>query len=180
MLAGAAFNWWTDVIVPLSASLIGGAFAILGGLWGAKRAVKYQGEQAGRIARRVRRDEREEEALLHLDAVLAGMEAEATNLIRGAGPTDSQFASDWVSHLNTYLSAFNREYEAMRHRIHDVRARLALAAFIPEEMTNRIQQAQERRRQTNDPSEAVKITRGLHRETQELRKAIFDAMARMS
>ena len=63
-------NWWTDVAVPLSAALIGGGFALIGGWLGAKWAAKEQGKYARQIDAGRRRDRLESEAILGLDEIL--------------------------------------------------------------------------------------------------------------
>jgi hypothetical protein len=65
-----SFNWWTDVAVPLGAALVGGAAAILGGL----RAARYESRQTRSLAIELRAQEREEEGLLQLGAILGDIE----------------------------------------------------------------------------------------------------------
>jgi hypothetical protein len=45
-----SFNWWTDVIVPFGAALIGGGFAILGGLL----AARYEASRTKDLALQLR------------------------------------------------------------------------------------------------------------------------------
>jgi hypothetical protein len=167
---------WPDVLVPFGSALVGGAFALLGARWGARWAARYQDEGAGKIARRVRRDEREEEALLLLDEHLNRLEIQAEAMLMQADANPGQFASNFNSNLSEHLYAIHNGWSELRLRLYDVRVRLALAAFLPRDWAYELDAAAERRKQSNDATEAVEFTRNLLAEVQDLRTSIREAL----
>ena len=140
-------NWWAYVFVPLGSVLIGGAFAILGGYLAARWAARYQNEQAERIAHRIRRDEREEAALIEIDAGLHRLEEEIDNLLRGTEDLPGQLDTDLTGHLSEHLSSFNREWTRLALRISDVGAGHVLSTFPATGRADELANIQERRRQ---------------------------------
>jgi hypothetical protein len=171
---------WTDVAVPLVAALIGGGFALLGARWGARRAARYQGEQAGRIARELRRAEREEDALLVLDAALAELDAEGDDLLRRADASPDEFSSEETRKLAGHLLTFYGEWNRLRRRVHGPGTRQLLSDFDPLTRAYKVEEVQERRKQSNDLRETKEMTRELLRDGRELREAIRDALGRLS
>jgi hypothetical protein len=81
-------------------TVIGAAAAIVGGLG----AALYQTNRADNVARRIRHDERREQALLELDALASGLQARLDGLYRqvvehGQGPWQYQEALNVVTEL---------------------------------------------------------------------------------
>lgn len=171
---------WTDVAVPIVAALIGGVIALLGARWGARRAARYQDDQAGRIARQVRRDEREEDALLVLDGALAELEADADDLVRRADTAPATFSSEENRKLAGHLLTLHGEWNRLKRRVQSPEARQALSDFDPLTRAYKVEEVQERRKQSNDLSETQEMTRELLRDSRELREAIRDALGLLS
>lgn len=170
----------TDLAVPLVAALIGGGLALLGARWGARRATRYQDEHAGRIARQLRRDEREEDALLLLDGALAELEAEADDLLRRIDSTPDTFSSEGNRKVAGHLLTFYGEWNRLRRRVRSPEAREALSDFDPLTLAYKVEEVQERRKQSHDLTETQEMTRDLLRDSRELRATIQDALGRLS
>jgi hypothetical protein len=171
---------WTDVAVPLVAALLGGVLVLVGARWGARRAASYQEEQAGRIARGLRRDEREEDALLVLDAALADLEADADDLARRAHTAPGTVSSEEPRKLARHLLTIYGECNRLRPRIHSPEARDSLSAFDSLTLAHEVEEVQTRRAQSDDLTATRDLAGKLLRETRELRATIQDALARLA
>ncbi len=171
---------WIVVAAPLVAALIGGLLALVGARWGARRAARYQEGQAGHIARRLRRDEREEDALLVLDAGLAELEAEADDLPRRADASTDPSSSVGSRKLAGHLLTFYGEWNRLRRRVHSPEVREALSAFDSLTLAYELEEIQARRTQSNDLTETREKARELLQTSRELRATIQDALGRLS
>jgi hypothetical protein len=173
---GAGVNVWTDVLVPLGSALLGGALAILGGYLAARWAASYQNEQAERIAHRIRRDEREETALIEIDAVLHHLEEEIDNLLRGTEDLPGQLDTDLTGHLSERLYSFNREWTRLARRISDIGAGHVLSTFPATGRADELGEIQERRRASRDSSEAIEWLNKLREQVLGMREQISDTI----
>ena len=171
---------WTDVAVPLVAALLGGVLALVGARWGARRAARYQEDQAGRIARRLRRDEREEDALLVLDAALADLEAGADDLARRANTAPDTVSSEEPRKLARHLLTIYGECNRLKPRVHSPEARGALSSFDSLTLAHEVEEVQTRQAQSDDLTPIRDLAGKLLRETRELRATIQDALARLA
>jgi hypothetical protein len=171
---------WTDVVLPLVAALLGGVLALVGARWGARRAASYQEDQAGRIARGLRRDEREEDALLALDAALTDLEAAADDLAHRAHTAPGTVSSEEPRKLARHLLTFYGECNRLRQRIHSREARESLSSFDSLTLAHEVEEVQTRRAQSDDLTETRDLAGKLLRDTRELRAMIQDALARLA
>jgi hypothetical protein len=137
------FSWWTQVVVPLGAALIGGAGALLGAWLGARWAANEQRRHADEIAAERQRQDRQSRALQELDEVLVQLERQALSMEETWAIEPYQFASNWSTELRQHLAAVRSERLAVGPRLSTPGIRDALEGFDIDRLEAEIQAAHE-------------------------------------
>jgi hypothetical protein len=179
----AQFNWWTDVIVPFGAALIGGSFALLGAWRGAKWAADEQRKHADEIASDRRRDELQHKVLMEVDEILVQLEYHARSMEeQWASKPDSMWAN-WNTELTRHLRQLENHWPAFRLRVRAKSVHDAFERFDVGYKITAIDAAQEdfnQRSQNPDVQKARQRARDVNREvleeTRVLRAALNEAL----
>jgi hypothetical protein len=175
----SSLNWWTDVVVPLLAALIGGTAALIGAWLGAKWAAGEQRKHAALIDAERRRARLQSEAILRLDEILDQIAYRAQADEEQWGRKPNSMSSNWKEGLTPHLSSFRETWARVGPRIRDEDVRQAVQRFDAAGMAAEVNAAQDQRNSRQDQGSidaARDVTRRVLEETQRLRAALHDAM----